>query len=142
MGRLNEVIKKLEVEYKRILAKYDPEYPFSRMLIRRIIQENDSTLLKERAELATGNGPRSKLNKKERPIRKAHPGLYDVFFINKHSKESLRLTKEKGIYYESALCYFNYITDYGTEIHTELGHYEIVKRVNRIFLPEESHFGI
>ncbi len=144
MGRLNKVIKELEVEYKRIKAfKGNYSQPFSRTLIKKIIKANDYTLLKEKAEAALKwpkhHRPRAK--KYDAKIRKANPGIFDIVFVNKHTKEVQLLTMAKGIYYDVALNYLNYVTDYQTEICNELGHYEM-RPHEEAYIPKELQQGL
>ncbi len=143
MGRLNKVIKDLEAIYWRAREVKNYEKPMNRTKVRQLIKENDSTLLEKKAAYATTipKHHRRRADKIDAIIRKATPGFYDVVFINKHTKEKNLLTLEIGVYYDMALNYLNYITDYQTETHNELGHYEIAPH-EKAFLPEDPHTGL
>ena len=141
MGRLREVVEKLKVEYAR--TKKKKYRKFSKVLVRKIIQQNDATRLESKAQRALDSFAhiRFRSNKKELALRAEHPGLFDVVFINKHTKEKQVLTRKKGIPYDVAIYYYNYITYYGEEKYNDLGSYELIE--HPVFhLPEESHFGI
>lgn len=132
MGRLNHVVKEIE----RLLNKHTQ---FIRVDLKRLVRENDSTALEIKASYALENPmKRPRPNLKELALRAEHPGKFDVVFISKHSKQKQILTKEKGIFYDVALTYFNYITDYGTERSTDTGHYEIMPHQGA-YLPEEEY---
>ena len=136
MGRLNEMVE----EIYRLL---DTHSIYIRMGLKYAARKNDIALLKKKASYATDSPIcRPRPTKEDLVIRAAKPGKFNVVFVNKHTQTSQILTKKKGCYYDEALNFLNYTTDYQTESFNELGYYEIVKKINDAYLPEEEHFGI
>jgi hypothetical protein len=138
MSKLQELV----TELKTILKK-DTDY-FRRDIIN-LIREYDSTLLKDIAEQGSAQSkrlPRPTLE--ARKLRKQFPGKYEVVFVNKHTKEQQRMTKEGGVPYDVALIYFNYVTDYNTDTINEQGHYELKEydEEGRFKLIEEDYLGM
>lgn len=141
MGQLREVVEILKKEYLRV--KGDRHKRISRKILKSIIKKHDATVLENRAKLALDESydKNKRATKKEMAMRNPHPGLHDVVFINKHTKEKQVLTRKIGVPYEMAWYYYMYITYFEDEKYNELGHYEIVEHP-KPFLAEETHFGI
>ena len=142
MGQLREVIEQLRKEYLRIKGTKTVGVQFSRLLIRGILKKYDLSRALRFVPWATGVEVRKPTaSKSEFILRKQNPGLFDVVFINSHSKEKQILTRDSGIPYDVAQLFYNYITYFGDEKYNEHGRYEIMLH-EKFHLPEESFIGL
>lgn len=140
MGRLKEVIELLKTELVRTHGATDTGKgrAFSKNVIKQIVIDNDVSLIEAKANRALiYKSKEARATEEDLKLRLAHPGVFDVVFINRHTRETQMLTLEKGIPYDVAMYYYNYITYYGTEKYNELGNYEIIEH-ELPFLPEEQ----
>lgn len=143
MGQLREIIADLREEYLRIKGTRTIGMQISRMKIRRLVDKYDLTRAEHFVPWATEafNGDKPRANKTEFKLRKENPGLFDVVFINSHSKEKQILTRKSGIPYDVAIHYYNYVTFFDDEKYNEHGKYEIQPH-EEFFLPEEPFIGL
>jgi len=144
MGQLRNLIEELRKDYLRVRGRIGAGGPqISRLMVRRILNKYDLTRPGQYVPWAIGTeGARRPYPKgHELKLRKGNPGKFEVVFINRHTKQTQLLTREKGIPYDVALQYYNYITFFDNEKYNEHGQYELREK-EKFQLPEEPHFGI
>jgi len=143
MGQLKEIIELLRKDYLRVTGTKYAGTQISRMVVRRIINKYDLTRAEKMAPWAIGESGaiKPKPKKREQEARANNPGKFDVVFINRHTRQTQILTRKKGIPYDVAELYYNYVSYFGSEKYNEMGHYEI-REHEKITIPEDPHFGL
>jgi len=140
MGHLREVIKLL----KDTLKEYRGEGKhFPKTVVKNILNKYDAAQHEYVVPWATEaeEVKRFQPRKKDMEKRKENPGIFDVIYINSHTKEKQILTRKNGVTYDVAWHYFQYITFCESETFDEFGYYEIQEH-QEVYLPEEQHFGL